>query len=66
MKYILILSMLAALVGGCAVGPPGYGDRERNFNGDGSYRGHDFNDGNYHKYSYRGDRGDAQPKTELG
>ena len=50
MKYILILSILAALLVGCAVAPVGYGD-------DGNYRSRDFNDGNYRHYSYRSDHG---------
>lgn len=60
MKYILILSILAALLGGCAVVPAGYGDRERGYNrGDGSYLDRDYNDGNYrnYNYSYRDEHG---------
>ena len=55
MKYILILSILAALLVDCAVAPVGYGD--------GNYRSRDFNDGNYRHYSYRSDhanQGDPQ------
>jgi hypothetical protein len=55
MKYILILSILGAFLGGCAVAPGGYGDRERGY--DGNYRYRDYNDGNYHHYSYRGGNG---------
>jgi hypothetical protein len=50
MKYIFILSILAALLEGCAVAPAGYG-------GDRNYRGRDFNDGNYRHYSYRSEHG---------
>jgi hypothetical protein len=58
MKYILILSILAALLGGCAVVPAGYGDRERGYNrGDGNYPGRDYNDGIHRNYSYRGEHG---------
>jgi hypothetical protein len=46
MKYILILSILAALLGGCAIVPAGYGDHR-----DGYYN---QGDGNYRNYSYRG------------
>jgi hypothetical protein len=49
MKYILILSILAALLGGCVIAPAGY-DR------DGYYRerGYSRGDGNYREYRYRG------------
>jgi hypothetical protein len=57
MKFILILSILAASLGGCAVAPAGYGDQERGYNRDGNYRYRDYNDGNYHHYSYRGGHG---------
>jgi hypothetical protein len=51
MKYIVIL-ILIALLGGCAIAPAGYGDRERGYNrGDGNYRYHDYNDANYHNNS---------------
>jgi hypothetical protein len=53
MKDIFILSILTALLGGCAVAP-GYGDRERGFNpSDRKYR--EYNDGNYRHYSSRGE-----------
>ena len=53
MKYVLILSILAALLGGCVVAPVGYGDRERGYNrGDGSSLDRDYNDGNYRNYNY--------------
>lgn len=52
MKYILILSIIAASLGGCVIVPAGYGD-----NRDGYYN---HNDGNYHNYSYyRGNQGYA-------
>jgi hypothetical protein len=58
MKCILILSILAALLAGCAVVPAGYGDRERGYNrGEDNYRDRDFNDGNFRHYSFRGEHG---------
>jgi hypothetical protein len=66
MKSILILSILAALLGGCASVPAGYGEnrdgyyRERGYNrGDNNYRDRDYyrGDGNYRDYDYRGYRG---------
>jgi hypothetical protein len=52
MRYILILSMHAALLGGCVAAPAGYGDnrdgysRERGYNrGDGNYQDSDDNRG---------------------
>ena len=61
MKYILPLSILAVLLGGCAIVPFGHGDRhdgyqERDYNrGDGHYRDRYFNQGDrsYRDYSYR-------------
>jgi len=68
MKCVLILSMLAVLLGGCAIVPAGYGDnRGDNRNGydqgreygrgDGYYRDRDYNRyyGN-ERYSYDHDR----------
>jgi hypothetical protein len=58
MKYILTLIILAALLGGCAVAPAA-GDRQGDYNrDDGVYRSRDYNDANYHHYSYRGEHGD--------
>ena len=60
MKYILILSILATSLGGCAVSPALYGDRERGYNrGDSNDLDRDYNDGNYrnYNYSYRGEHG---------
>jgi hypothetical protein len=58
MKYFVILLTLAALLGGCALAPAAYGDRERGYNrGDSSYRNPDYNDANYLHYSYRGEHG---------
>jgi len=54
MRYSLVLSILAALLGGCAVTSAGY-DR-----GDSNYRGRDYNDGIYHKYSYRSGHGNPE------
>ena len=52
MKYILIFSILAALLGGCVIAPAGYGDnradyyRERGYNrGDSNYQDRGFNRG---------------------
>ena len=49
MKYALILSIAAALLGGCAIVPAGYGDNRygyyqgREYNrGDGYYRDRDY------------------------
>ena len=65
LKYILISSILAAMLGGCVIVPGGYGDNcdgyygDRGYNrGDGNYRGRDNRgDGNYRDYNYRGDQG---------
>ena len=64
-KYILISSILAAMLGGCVIVPAGHGDNrdgyygERDYNrGDGNYRGRgNRGDGNYRDYNYRGDQG---------
>jgi hypothetical protein len=63
MKYILIFSILAAMLGGCVVAP-GYGDnrdgyyRERGYyRGDGNYRERDYN---YRNYGYRGGYGNQE------
>jgi hypothetical protein len=47
MKRVLILSLLAALLGGCVVTPVGYRDYDDRY-----YRRHDY----YHDYYYRDDR----------
>jgi hypothetical protein len=66
MKYCVILLILAALLGGCAVAPAAYGDGERAYNrGDGSYRNGDYNDANYHHYSYRGAFGENDARSFL-
>jgi hypothetical protein len=53
MKYILIFT---ALLGGCAIAPAGFSDREHGYNrDDGSRRNHDYNDANYLNYSYCGE-----------
>jgi len=72
MKSTLVLSLLAALLGGCAIGPPGYGyyrggyDQDRSYNRSDGYnrdrgyyrdRDYDRRDGNYGDYNYRGERG---------
>ena len=66
MKPILVLSLAAAMLGGCAIVPAGYGDHRDGYyadrgyhRGDGRYRGGDFNgsDGNYRDYDYRGGQG---------
>jgi len=59
MKYILIFSILASLLGGCVIVPAGSGDnrgyyQERGYyRGDGNYRDRDYNrgDGYYRDYS---------------
>lgn len=52
MKYILFLT---ALLGGCAIAPAGFGDREHGYNpGDGSHRDRDYNDAKYLNYGYCG------------
>jgi hypothetical protein len=57
MKYILILSILAAVLGGCVIAPAGYGDRERGSDReDGNYPHRDYNDGNFRHYSHRGEQ----------
>ena len=76
MKYILILTILAALLGGCAIAPAGYGDnrgdyyRERGYNrGDGNYRDRNYyrGDWNYRNYSYRGEHGNqGDPYRDHG
>jgi hypothetical protein len=57
MKKILLLSIMAALLGGCVLAPVGYGDnrdgyyRERSYNhGDGYYR----DSANRGEYGYQG------------
>jgi hypothetical protein len=49
MKCALILSIAAALLGGCAVVPAGYGDNRYGY-----YQGHDYNrgDGYYRDREY--------------
>jgi len=49
MKYILILSVVIASLGGCVLVPGGYDD-----NRGGYYQGHDHGDGNYRAYENRG------------
>jgi hypothetical protein len=50
MKYVLI-PFLAALLGGCAIAPPGNGDAERGFNrGDSNYLYRNYNDGYSDKF----------------
>jgi len=63
MKRMLILSTLAALLGGCAIVPIGYGDSR-----DGYYRdrGYERSDGNYRDYRYRGDRDDRGYRDHGG
>ena len=67
MKSILTFSILAALLGGCAIVPFGYGDGHEGYrqdrgyqHGDSNYQNHDYynrGDGNYqnHDYYNRGD-----------
>lgn len=50
MNYILILWLLAAILGGCAIAPASYGDRKHGLERDGdNYRDH--NDGIFRNYS---------------
>jgi hypothetical protein len=56
MKYILILSIIAASLGGCVIVPAGYGDSRDGYYRDGYYN---HNDGNYRHYSYRSNQGYA-------
>jgi hypothetical protein len=62
MKRLLILSTLAALLGGCAIVPVGYGY------GDGYSRdrGYDRGEGNYRGYGYRGDRDNRDGYRDHG
>jgi hypothetical protein len=64
MKYILILSIFAILLGGCAVVPAGYGDnrggyyQERGYyHGDNNYRARDYNRGDGYYRDYGRERG---------
>jgi hypothetical protein len=61
MKYVLLVSTLAALLGGCAIVPAGYGDNrgyyeERGYDRgyDNRYYNRDYNRGdrNYHDFSH--------------
>lgn len=64
MKYILILPMLAALLGGCVLVPVGHGDNRDGYYGE---RGYNRGDGNYRDYGYRGDRGNqGNPYRDHG
>jgi len=55
MKFILIFSILAALLGGCVLAPVGYGDDRGYYRGDGAYRdrGYYRGDDRYPDYGYR-------------
>ena len=44
MKFILIFSIVAAVLGGCAIVPAGYGDNRDGYYGD---RGYNRGDGSY-------------------
>lgn len=76
MKSIIILSIVAALVGGCAIVPLGYGNRHDGYRqdrgygrGDGNYRNRDYNRGdrNSRDYWYRRDHeSQADPFWERG
>jgi hypothetical protein len=52
MKYVLIFSILATLLGGCVIAPAGYGDSRGDY---GRERGYYRGDGN-RDYGYRGER----------
>jgi hypothetical protein len=82
MKYILLLSIIAASLASCAIVPAGYGDsrdryyynhdgydRDRGYSrGDDNYRNRNYSrgDGSYRDYSYRDDRGNQYPYREHG
>lgn len=82
MKHILILSIIAASLGSCAIVPAGYGDsrdryyynhdgydRDRGYSrGDDNYRDRNYSrgDGSYRDYSYRDERGTQYPYREHG
>jgi len=51
MKYILVLSLLAASLGGCVLAP-GYDDNRGGYHHDGGYN-YDRNDGNFRDYDNR-------------
>lgn len=77
MKYVLIVLIFAATLGGCAIiVPAGYGDNRAGYygdqgynRGDGSYRTRDYahGDGSYRDYSYRDEPSTrANPYREHG
>jgi hypothetical protein len=76
MKTLLVLSVIAAMLGGCAIGPVGYGGnrdgyyQERGYNrSDGYYRDRNYyqGDGNYRDYSRRsGDGNQGDPFRAHG
>ena len=66
MKYILVLSCLAVLLGGCVIVPAGYGDHRDGYyqgsgynRGDGNYRDRDYNRGDRNYRDEHGNQGDA-------
>jgi hypothetical protein len=60
MKYVLGLSF-AALLGGCAIAPAGYGDAERGYNHDnGNYLHREYNDGYHYRFGDRGEHGNQR------
>ena len=81
MKYILLLSIVAASLASCAIVPAGYDSRDRYYyNHDGydrdrsysrsddNYRDRNYSRGDrsYRNYSYRDDRGNQYPYREHG
>ena len=75
MKTMLVFSILAALLGGCAIVPVGYGDnhdgyyQERGHRSDGNYRDRNYyrHDGNYRDHGYGGEyRNPGDPFREHG
>ena len=56
MKAIAVLSLLTAVLGGCAIVPLGYGRHDGYYRGQSYYRGDGYYRGGYRGYSYR-DRG---------
>jgi hypothetical protein len=76
MKSALIITIVAALLGGCAFGPARYGDhrdgyyQERSYTRDDAYRDRDYyyrGDRNYRDYNYRnGYNSPSDPFRQYG
>jgi hypothetical protein len=53
MRFVLILSILAALLGGCAIVPAGQVDNRYGYSGDRGYDGRTYRDRDYDRgYNY--------------